>query len=94
MLIRIFPRWTESQVLLSNVSAVSENGAFISGDDAAGGRHVRGLILRDVRVTVRRWTDPEIFLGGQHDYRPSECAVQCVSILCEARWCILRTCFG
>ncbi|KAG6513331.1 hypothetical protein ZIOFF_023655 [Zingiber officinale] len=53
-----------SNVLFINISAVSENGVFLSGSP---GGLLSNLRFKDVNLTYRRWTkDP----GDIYDYRP------------------------
>lgn len=53
-----------SNLLFINISAVSENGVFLSGSD---GGILSNLKFINVNLTYRRWTD---FPGGLVDYRP------------------------
>lgn len=53
-----------SNVRFVNISAVSENGIFLSG---SGGGLLRDIHLQNVRVQLQRFTNYE---GGMLDYRP------------------------
>ena len=53
-----------SNIIFVNISAVSENGAFLSGSK---GGLLSNLKFRNVNLTYRRWTQ---YPGGLYDYRP------------------------
>ncbi|CAL9111729.1 unnamed protein product [Musa textilis] len=53
-----------SDVLFMNISAVSENGVFLSGSP---GGLVSNLKFKDINLTYKRWTN---YPGGLFDYRP------------------------
>ncbi|KAJ6804244.1 exopolygalacturonase [Iris pallida] len=55
---------TISNILFVNITAVSENGVFLSG---SRGGLLRNLRFRNVNLTYRRWTP---YPGGLYDYRP------------------------
>lgn len=53
-----------SNLQFVNISAVSENGVFMSGSEGA---ELSDISLNNFNITYQRWTD---FAGGLVDYRP------------------------
>ncbi|KAK8935308.1 hypothetical protein KSP39_PZI013985 [Platanthera zijinensis] len=53
-----------SNILFKNISALSENGVFLSGSRDG---ILRNLTFKNVNLTYRRWT---AYSGGLYDYRP------------------------
>ncbi|RWW14352.1 hypothetical protein GW17_00021882 [Ensete ventricosum] len=54
----------DGDVLFTNISAVSENGVFLSGSP---GGLVSNLKFKDISLTYKRWTS---YPGDLYDYRP------------------------
>lgn len=53
-----------SNLRFVNISAVSENGVFMSGSEGA---ELSDVSFVNINITYQRWTD---FAGGLDDYRP------------------------